>query len=58
MDFTNPLGIKYRTVNEVTHEGEPARVVSGSATVDADLEDLRDEPGENSALVSADQWRS
>lgn len=38
MDFTNPDNIKNRTVKEVTHAGEPARVVSVSATLDADLE--------------------
>jgi len=42
MDFINPLGIKYRIVKEVTHEGQPARVVSGSATFDTDLEDMWD----------------
>ena len=42
MDLINPLGIKYRIVKEVTHEGQPARVVSGSATFDTDLEDMWD----------------
>ncbi|XZE53620.1 SRPBCC family protein [Planctomycetaceae bacterium SH139] len=38
----NPLGITYRVVKEVIHEGQAARVVSGSATYDTDLEDLWD----------------
>lgn len=42
MDFTNPLGIKYRVVKEINHEGKPARLVSGSATFDTDIEDLWD----------------
>ena len=42
MDFSNPLGIQYRVVNEVTHNGQPARVVSGSANFDTNLEDLWD----------------
>ena len=42
MDFSNPLGIKYRVVKEVTHDGQPARVVSGSANYDTDLHDLWD----------------
>lgn len=42
MDFSNPLGITYRVVKEVTHEGQPARVVSGSTTFDTDPDDLWD----------------
>ena len=42
MDMMNPLGIRYRIVKEVNHDGQPARVVSGSATYDTDLEDLWD----------------
>lgn len=49
MDFSNPLGIRYRVVKEVTHEGQPARVVSGSATFDTTPEDLWD------ALTSAER---
>lgn len=42
MDFSNPLGITYRVVKEVTHDGQPARVVSGSAVFDTHPEDLWD----------------
>ena len=42
MDFSNPLGIAYRVVNEVTHDGQPARVVSGSTTFDTSPNDLWD----------------
>ena len=42
MDFSNPLGIQYRVVKEVTHNDQPARVVSGSAVFDTDREDLWD----------------
>lgn len=42
MDFSNPLGITYRVVTELTHNGHPARAVSGSAIFDTDLEDLWD----------------
>lgn len=42
MEFSNPLGIKYRVVKEIDHEGQAARVVSGSATYDTDLNDLWD----------------
>ena len=40
--FSNPLGIQYRMVKEITHAGEPARLVSGSAVFDTDAEDLWD----------------
>ena len=40
MELSNPLGIKYRVVEEITHLGEPARMVSGSATFETTLEDL------------------
>ena len=42
MDFSNPIGIRYRVVKEMTHDGQPARVVSGSAVFDTTLEDLWD----------------
>jgi uncharacterized protein YndB with AHSA1/START domain len=42
MDFNNPLGVVYRVVKEMTHDGQPARVVSGSATFDTDRGDLWD----------------
>ncbi len=42
MDFSNPLGIKYRVVKEVTHNGQSARIVSGSASFDTNLQDLWD----------------
>lgn len=42
MDFSNPLGIKYRMVQEITHEEQPARLVSGSASFDTTPEDLWD----------------
>ena len=41
-DFSNPLGIKYRVVQEVTHNDRPARMVSGSAVYETDVEDLWD----------------
>ncbi|MEM6470767.1 MAG: SRPBCC family protein [Planctomycetota bacterium] len=40
MDFSNPFGIEYRVVEETTHEGQPARVVSGSAMFETDRDDL------------------
>ncbi len=40
MDVVNLLGIECRIVKEVTHEGQPARLVSGLTTFDTDLEDL------------------
>lgn len=42
MDFSNPLGIRYRIVKDVTHEGQPARIVSGSAKFDTEPEDMWD----------------
>ncbi len=42
MDFSNPLGIVYRVTKEVTHDGQPARVVSGSTTFDTTSDDLWD----------------
>lgn len=42
MNFGNPLGIKYRVVKEVTHDGQPARIVSGSAKFDTHPQDLWD----------------
>ena len=42
MGVDNPLGIKYRVVSEMIYEGEPVRVVSGSANFETDLDDLWD----------------
>lgn len=49
MEFSNPLGIRYRVVKDVNHEGQPARVVGGSATFDTTPNDLWD------ALTSPDR---
>ncbi|GAB5401779.1 MAG: SRPBCC family protein [Aureliella sp.] len=40
MDFANPLGIACRVVKEVTHLGQQARVVAGSATFSIKLDEL------------------
>ncbi|MEO1526654.1 MAG: SRPBCC family protein [Planctomycetota bacterium] len=42
MDFSTALGIKYRVIKEVTHDGEPVRLVSGSAIYDTVPDDLWD----------------
>ncbi|MEM0925635.1 MAG: SRPBCC family protein [Planctomycetota bacterium] len=40
MEFSSSLDIQYRVVKEVTHEGKPVHLVSGSALFDTDIEDL------------------
>lgn len=42
MDFSNPLGITYRVVKELTHQDQLARLVSGSAVFDTTPDDLWD----------------
>ena len=49
MDYSNPLGIEYRIVNEIVHLDQPARVVSGSRNYETDPNDLWD------ALTNADR---
>ncbi len=42
MDYSNPLGIEYRVVEDGEHQGQPVRIVSGARTYDTDIEDLWD----------------
>ena len=42
MDYGNALGVEYRVVNEVEHDGQPARVVSGARTYATNPEDMWD----------------
>ena len=42
MDFSKPIGLTQRVVNEATHDDQPVRVVSGSVVFEADLADLWD----------------
>ena len=42
MDYSNPLGIKYRVVNEREFQARPVRVVSGARVYNARIEELWD----------------
>lgn len=42
MDYSDPLGIEYRVVKDAHHQGQPVRIVSGSRTYDAEIEQLWD----------------
>ncbi|MEM7313074.1 MAG: SRPBCC family protein [Planctomycetota bacterium] len=42
MDFSNPFGIEYRVVNEIEHNGQSARVVSGARNYSTSIDDLWD----------------
>lgn len=42
MDYRNAMGIEYRVVKDTKHNGQPARVVSGSRTYSTKPEDLWD----------------
>lgn len=42
MDDGNPLGIEYRVVKDAVHQGQAVRVVSGSRTYEAGIEELWD----------------
>ncbi len=49
MDYSNALGIEYRVVKDAEYEGQPVRIVSGSRTYDAEIEELWD------AVTNADR---
>ena len=49
MDYSNPLGIEYRVLNDIERDGQPARVVSGTRTYPTSADDLWD------AVTSADR---
>ena len=42
MDFSNALGVEFREVTDATHDGQPARIVSGTRVYATDLPDLWD----------------
>lgn len=42
MDYSNPLGIEYRVVKEAEYLGQAVRVVSGTRSYDAEIEQLWD----------------
>ena len=42
MDYSNALGIEYRVVKDAEYQGQPARIVSGSRTYSAEVEELWD----------------
>ncbi|MEM6411777.1 MAG: SRPBCC family protein [Pseudomonadota bacterium] len=42
MDYGNAFGIEFRQTTELTYEGQPARLVSGSRIYNTDLDDLWD----------------
>ena len=42
MDYDNALGIGYRVVKDGEHDGQPVRIVSGSRSYDAEVEELWD----------------
>jgi len=42
VDYSNAIGVEFREVREATHDGRPARVVSGARTYATDLHDLWD----------------
>jgi len=42
MDYSNPLGAKFRAVRESTREGEPVRIVIGERSYSTDVLDLWD----------------
>ena len=42
MDYGNAFGIEFRETKEMTHDGRPARSVSGARSYDTDIEDLWD----------------
>ena len=42
MDYSNALGIEYRAVKDAEHQGQPVRIVSGSRTYSAEIEELWD----------------
>ncbi len=42
MDYSNALGIEYRVVKDAEYQGQPVRIVSGSRTYSAEVEELWD----------------
>jgi uncharacterized protein YndB with AHSA1/START domain len=42
MDYSNALGIEGRAVKDAEYQGQPVRIVSGSRTYSAEIEDLWD----------------
>ncbi len=42
MDYSNPLGIEYRVVENAEYQGQPVRIVGGSRIYNTDIEDLWD----------------
>ena len=42
MDYSNASGIEYRVVKDAEYQGQPVRIVSGSRTYAAEVEELWD----------------
>ena len=42
MDYSNALGIEGRAVKDAEYQGQPVRIVSGSRTYSAEIEELWD----------------